>query len=110
MAYTVGMTTMRFGGDWLQLRLGRMGLHRLSVGLAWRLRRRVPGANEAASIVGFLLVGLGVAPSCPSSTTTPPACLEPRRRARGDDRRDACRLLDHAGRGRGARRHELVSW
>ena len=27
------MTTMRFGGDWLQRRVGRVG-HRLSIGIA----------------------------------------------------------------------------
>ena len=66
VAYTVGMTSMRFGGDWLQLRLGRIGLHRLSVGLVlggFAVASLVP--NEAASIVGFLLVGLGVATFLP---------------------------------------------
>ncbi|MCB0969494.1 MAG: hypothetical protein KDB37_21870, partial [Ilumatobacter sp.] len=33
VAYTVGMTAMRFGGDSLQTRLGRMGLHRLSLAI-----------------------------------------------------------------------------
>jgi fucose permease len=66
VAYTVGMTAMRFGGDWLQLRLGRMGLHRLSVGLAlggFAVASLVP--NESASVVGFLIVGLGVATFMP---------------------------------------------
>ena len=66
MAFTVGMTSMRFGGDWLQLRLGRIGLHRLSVGIAiggFAVASLVP--NEAASIVGFLLVGIGVATFMP---------------------------------------------
>jgi MFS family permease len=66
VAYTVGMTSMRFGGDWLQLRLGHIGLHRLSVGLAiggFAVAALVP--NEAASIVGFLLVGVGVATFLP---------------------------------------------
>jgi MFS family permease len=66
VAYSVGMTAMRFGGDWLQLRLGRMGLHRLSVGLATGglvIAALVP--NEAASIVGFLLIGVGVATFMP---------------------------------------------
>jgi fucose permease len=66
VAYSVGMTAMRFGGDWLQLRLGRMGLHRLSVGVATcglLLASVVP--NAASSIVGFLLVGLGVATFMP---------------------------------------------
>jgi hypothetical protein len=60
------MTAMRFGGDWLQLRLGRMGLHRLSVGIATCglvLASVVPIA--ASSIIGFLLVGLGVATFMP---------------------------------------------
>jgi fucose permease len=66
VAYTVGMTTMRFGGDWLQLRVGRIALHRLSVGLAligFAVAALVP--DEAASIAGFLLVGLGVATFMP---------------------------------------------
>ena len=66
VAYTVGMTLMRFGGDWLQLRLGHIGLHRLSVGLATggvAVASLIP--NRAASIVGFLLVGLGVATFMP---------------------------------------------
>jgi hypothetical protein len=61
------MTSMRFGGDWLQLRLGHLGLHRLSVCVAivgFAVASLVP--NEAASIVGFLLVGLGVATFLPT--------------------------------------------
>ena len=66
VAFTVGMTSMRFGGDWLQLRLGRVGLHRLSVGIAttgFALASLVP--NSTASIAGFLLVGIGVATFMP---------------------------------------------
>lgn len=66
VAYTVGMTAMRFGGDWLQQRLGRMSLHRLSVGLAtagFLVASLVP--SEAASIAGFLLAGVGVATFMP---------------------------------------------
>jgi MFS family permease len=66
VAYTVGMTSMRFGGDWLQLRLGRMGLHRLSVGVAtagFLVASLVP--SEAAAIAGFMLVGIGVATFLP---------------------------------------------
>ena len=66
VAYTVGMTSMRFGGDLLQLRLGHMGLHRLSVGVAtvgFLLASLVP--DEAAAVVGFLLVGVGVATFMP---------------------------------------------
>ena len=66
VTYTVGMTSMRFGGDWLQLRLGRLGLHRLSIGLAaggFAVASLVP--NAAAAICGFLLVGVGVATFLP---------------------------------------------
>jgi len=65
-AYTVGMTVMRFGGDWLLLRMGRMGLHRMSIGLAvggFTVASSI--SSEAASIAGFLLVGLGVATFMP---------------------------------------------
>ena len=66
VAYAVGMTTMRFGGDWLQLRVGRAGLHRVSLGIATTgviIAALVP--NDGASIVGFLLVGIGVATFMP---------------------------------------------
>jgi MFS family permease len=66
VAYAVGMTTMRFGGDWLQLRVGRVGLHRISLGIAtigFIIAALVP--NDRASIVGFLLVGIGVATFMP---------------------------------------------
>jgi MFS family permease len=60
------MTSMRFGGDSLQVRLGPVRLHRLSVGTAtagFALASLVP--NSAASIAGFLLVGIGVATFMP---------------------------------------------
>ena len=66
VAYSAGMTSMRFAGDWLQLRIGRVSLHRFSVGIAiggFALASLVP--NKTASIVGFLLVGLGVATFMP---------------------------------------------
>jgi hypothetical protein len=66
VAFTVGMTSMRFGGDFLHLRLGRHGLHRLSVGIAaggFVLASLVP--SRPAAIVGFLLAGLGVATFMP---------------------------------------------
>src|SRR5690606_17396831 len=66
VAYTVGMTAMRFGGDFLQLRLGRMGLHRFSVAVAvvgFVIACLVP--QRWVSIAGFFLVGLGVATFMP---------------------------------------------
>lgn len=66
VAYTVGMTAMRFGGDWLQGRLGHTRLHRLSVGLAtvgFAVASLVPSVTVA--ILGFLLVGIGVATFMP---------------------------------------------
>ena len=66
VAYSVGMAAMRFGGDFLQLRLGRMGLHRLSVAIAivgFVIAALVP--IQPVSIVGFLLIGLGVATFMP---------------------------------------------
>jgi MFS family permease len=66
VAYTVGMTATRLGGDWLQHRFGRMSLHRLSVAVATVglvVASLVP--NEAAAVVGFILVGVGVATFLP---------------------------------------------
>lgn len=66
VAFTVGMTLVRFGGDFLQPRLGRMGLHRWSVSAAivgLVLAALVP--NRWASIAGFALVGAGVATFLP---------------------------------------------
>jgi len=66
VAYTIGMTAMRFGGDVLQLRLGHMGLHRITVALTmigFVLALLVPSAS--VSIVGFVLVGIGVATMMP---------------------------------------------
>jgi predicted MFS family arabinose efflux permease len=66
VTYTVGMTAMRFGGDSLQLRLGRTALHRLSLGLAtvgFVIASLVPSA--LAALAGFLLVGIGVATFMP---------------------------------------------
>lgn len=66
VAFTVGMTAMRFGGDLLQLRLGRDRLHRISCGLAtagFVVATLVP--TRAAAIAGFALVGIGVATFMP---------------------------------------------
>ena len=66
VAYTVGMTAMRFGGDTLQLHLGRLNLHRLSVGLAIigvLVASLIPSTR--ASIIGFVLIGVGVATFMP---------------------------------------------
>jgi MFS family permease len=66
VAYSVGMAAMRFGGDFLQLRLGRMGLHRLSVAIAtvgFVVATLIP--LQTVSIIGFFLIGLGVATFMP---------------------------------------------
>ena len=66
VAYTVGMTSVRFGGDWPELRLRHVGLHRLAVATAATglvLAALVP--SRAASIAGFLLVGMGIATFMP---------------------------------------------
>ena len=65
-AFTVGMTAMRFGGEVLQLRLGRSGLHRASVVLAavaLAVASLVP--NRGVTIAGFFLAGLGIATFMP---------------------------------------------
>lgn len=66
VAFTVGMTGMRFGGDFVQFSLGRMRLHRLSVGIAaagFGVASLVDSAK--LSIAGFMLVGVGVATFMP---------------------------------------------
>jgi MFS family permease len=66
VAFTVGMAVLRFGGDFLQLRLGRARLHRWSVTAATVgivLASLVP--NRWASIAGFTLIGAGVATFLP---------------------------------------------
>jgi len=66
VAYTVGMTIARFGGDFVQLRLGRMELHRFSVLIAafgFAVASLVPDRN--VSVGGFFLVGFGVATFMP---------------------------------------------
>ncbi|MFV0307196.1 MAG: MFS transporter [Desertimonas sp.] len=66
VAFTVGMTAMRFGGDWLQQRIGRRATQRLSIALAavgFVGATAVPA--EAAAVVGFAIAGLGVATFMP---------------------------------------------
>jgi MFS family permease len=60
LAYAVGMTAGRFGGDSLQVRLGRVRLIRVAAivsGIGSAVATLVP--NIAVAIVGFLVVGLG---------------------------------------------------
>jgi fucose permease len=60
LAYTVGMTLGRFGGDWVLIRLGPARLVRLAAvvtGIGSVLATLVP--NVGASIVGFLIAGIG---------------------------------------------------
>lgn len=66
VAFTLGMTAMRIGGDWLQQRLGRTLLHRACVVLAtcgFAVAALIP--SEATAIAGFLLIGIGVATFMP---------------------------------------------
>ena len=60
LAYTVGMTAGRFGGDWTQVRVGRVLLIRYAAivaGFGSAVATLVP--NVAVVIVGFLIAGLG---------------------------------------------------
>lgn len=60
LMFTTGMTIGRFGGDWMQVRLGSTKLFRLSAlisGTGSLLATMVP--NTGVSIVGFLIAGLG---------------------------------------------------
>ena len=110
VAYSVGMAAMRFGGDFLQPRLGRMGLHRLSVAIA---------------IVGFVVATLVPTPDGLDRRVLPHrsrrrhlhaqalrrrgAPPRPSRcRARRDDGGDAHRLPGHPGDRRRPRGHEPV--
>ena len=66
VAYTVGMTTMRFAGDWLEARLGRVRLHHVSIAIAaagFVLASLIPA--EVVAVMGFTLVGVGVATFMP---------------------------------------------
>lgn len=66
-ALTVGMTAMRFGGDALQVRLGRRGLRRAALaltGVGTVLATLV--GTVAAALVGFTVIGLGVATFMPT--------------------------------------------
>ena len=60
LTFTTGMTIGRFGGDWMQVRLGSTRLFRLSAlisGSGSILATLIP--NTGVSIVGFLIAGLG---------------------------------------------------
>ena len=60
LTFTTGMTIGRFGGDWMQVRLGSTKLFRLSALISSTgsiLATLVP--NTGVSIVGFLIAGLG---------------------------------------------------
>ena len=66
VAFTVGMTATRFGGDALHHRLGGTVLHRLSVGIAlsgFVIASLVP--HQAAALAGFALAGMGVSTFMP---------------------------------------------
>ena len=60
LTFTSGMTVGRLSGDWLQVRVGPIGLFRLSAliaGSGSMVATLVP--NVAVSIAGFLVAGLG---------------------------------------------------
>lgn len=60
LAYTVGMTAGRFGGDWLQVQVGWVRLVRygaIVAGIGSGAATLVP--NVAVAIIGFLVAGLG---------------------------------------------------
>ena len=60
LTFTTGMTIGRFGGDWMQVRLGSTRLFRLSAlisGSGSIMATLIP--NTGVSIVGFLIAGLG---------------------------------------------------
>ncbi len=60
VAFTVGMTTGRLGGDWVQVRLGRVRMLRWAAalgGAGLALATLVPG--QGAALAGFVVAGLG---------------------------------------------------
>jgi fucose permease len=62
VAFTVGMTAGRFGGDWVQVRLGALRMIRfaaLLAGGAMIFATLVP--NQAVSLAGYVVAGLGTA-------------------------------------------------
>jgi MFS family permease len=61
LLFTVGMTTGRLSGDWVQIRVGRLRLRRLGVlvaGVGSVLTTLVP--IEGVAVLGFFIAGLGV--------------------------------------------------
>jgi MFS family permease len=66
-ALTIGMTAMRFGGDSLQVRLGRLGLRRAAIAVTAAGVLLATLVDVAAvAVVGFAVVGLGVATFMPT--------------------------------------------
>lgn len=67
VAFTVGMSALRLGGDSLQARFGRRRVHHWSIataGLGLVLASSVP--SEWVAIIGFPLIGAGVATFMPT--------------------------------------------
>ncbi len=62
VAFTAGMTTARFGGDWAQVRLGREGLHRVAVVFAGAgLALAALGPSRWPVLIGYAIAGIGIA-------------------------------------------------
>jgi len=62
VAFTVGMTAGRLGGDWVQVRIGALRMIRgatLLAGAGMAFATLVP--NQAVSLAGYVVAGLGTA-------------------------------------------------
>jgi hypothetical protein len=66
VAFTTGMTTARFGGDALHVRLGRRGLHRVALFLAVAGLAMATLVDDRWVVLGgYLIAGIGVATFLP---------------------------------------------
>lgn len=66
VAFTVGMTVGRFGGDWMQVRLGRVTLGRVAVSLSFVGLATASLIDDRWVVLGgHLVAGLGIATLLP---------------------------------------------